>query len=173
MDELSNFLTKNYKDYGFCVFVNIIKKGEIRINSSGLFRKDTDSSLFKSVETKSLFIEIRIRYYKLYKNNMNLSNIINEELVKKMNNMLNNKLEGKFYSYEFAKKTVEDIVVELENFLLLSENRPCTFQICNILSKPIEHQFSYKIINLDYLPLIASYSNDHLYAQLILFLLGN
>ena len=173
MDELSNFLTKNYKDYGFCVFVNIIKKGDIRINSNGLFRKDTDSSLFKSVETKSLFIEIRIRYYKLYKNNMNLSNVINEELVKRMNNMLNNKLEGKFYSYEFAKKTVADIVVELENFLLLSENRPCTFQICNILSKPIEHQFSYKIINLDYLPLIASYSNDHLYAQLILFLLGN
>ena len=173
MDELSNFLTKNYKDYGFCIFVNIIKKGDISINSYGLFREDTDSRLFKSMETQSLYVEIRVHYYKLYKNNMNLFDLINEELVKELNNILNNNLEGKSFSYDFAKKKVTDIVEELENFLLLPKNRPCTFQICNILSKPVEHQFSYKIINLNYVPLIASYSNDNLYAQLILFLLGN
>ena len=173
MDELSNFLIQNYKNYGFCIFINIIKKGDIRINSNGLCRKETDAILFHSIEAKSLFVEIRIRFYKLYKCDIDLSSILNDELLIKMNNILGNKLKGNSYSYEFAKKATNDIVVDFENFLLKLKNRPCTFQICNILSNPFEHQFAYKIINLDYIPLIASYSNENLYGQLILFLLGN
>ena len=173
MDELSNFLKSNYKNYGFCLFMNIIKKGDIRINSTGLCREETDSILFHSIETKSLFVEIRILFYKLYNSDINLSDLMNDELLIKMNNLLSNKLKGNSYSYEFAKKATDDIVVELENYLLKFKIKTCTFQICNIISYPFEHQFAYKIINLDYFPLIASYQNENLLGQLILFLLNN
>ncbi len=173
MDELSNFLKQNYENYGFCIFINIIKKGDIRINSNDLSRPDTDLGFFQSLETKYLFVEIRINFYKLYESNINLFNYLNEELVIKMNDILTNKLEGKSYSYEFAKTIVSDAVKELQSFLLFSKIVCCTFQICSIIKKPFEHQFSYNIINLDYIPLIVNFSNQYLYAQLILFLLGN
>ena len=98
---------------------------------------------------------------------------MNDELLIKMNHILSNKLKGNSYSYEFAKKATKDIVVELENYLLKFKIKPCTYQICNIISYPFEHQFAYKIINLDYFPLIASYQNENLLGQLILFLLNN
>ena len=173
MDELSNFLKSNYKNYGFCLFMNIIKKGDIRIYSNGLCREETDSILFHSIETKSLFVEIRILFYKLYNSDINLSDLMNDELLIKMNNLLSNKLKGNSYSYEFAKKATNDIVVEFENYLLKFKIKTCTFQICNIISYPFEYQFAYKIINLDYFPLIASYQNENLLGQLILFLLNN
>ena len=173
LKELSDFLSNNYKQYGFLVLIIVIKKGEIRINSRVIYRKDTDSYLYETLENKSMFIEIKIVYFKLFNSKINLKEFINDALVLKMNDILIKNLEGKKYSYEFAMDKANAMVIELQKELLNVETKPCSFQIDYILSKPIEYQFSYKVLNLDYLPLIATYSNDSLYAQLILFIFNN
>ena len=158
MEELTDFLQHNYKEYGFCLFIIIIKRGNIRTSANGIARQDTDGFLLESLETKTMYVEIRVRFYKLYQSNINI---------------LNSKLEGKTYSYDFADAKVEEIVIELQKYLLTQESKPCSYQMCSILSKPYDYQFYYKNINLNYLPLIASYSNDSLYSFIILFILDN
>jgi hypothetical protein len=41
------------------------------------------------------------------------------------------------------------------------------------MEKPFDFIYDYKVLNLQYLPLMASYSNDTLNANLILFILNN
>ena len=173
LEELSDFLKNNYKEYGFGIFMIIIKKGDIRTDSNGLLREETDSYFSKSLETKSMYVEIRIFFYKLFDPEINFLDSFNEDLVIKMNELLISKLEGETFSYEFAKDKVAEIVIELQKFLLIPKLKPCSFQVCFILSKPIDYQFVCKTINLNYIPLIASYSNESFYAQLILFILNN
>ncbi len=173
MEELTDFLQHNYKEYGFCLFIIIIKRGNIRTSANGIARQDTDGFLLESLETKTMYVEIRVRFYKLYQSNINYLDLYNDKLVMKINNILNSKLEGKTYSYDFADAKVEEIVIELQKYLLTQESKPCSYQMCSILSKPYDYQFYYKNINLNYLPLIASYSNDSLYSFIILFILDN
>ena len=173
MEELTDFLKPNYKDYGFGLFIIMIKKGDIRTNSNKISRSDTDFDVLEYLETKTMYVEIRVNLYKIYKIQTNYLNSCNEKLVMEMNNMLNLKLEGKQYSYDFAKGKVEEIVNELEEYLLTPNPRPCSYHICSILSKPCIYQFDYKIVNLKYIPIISCYSNDSLYCLLILFILDN
>ena len=173
MEELTDFLNQNYKNYGFGLFIIMIKKGDIRTNSHAISRSDTDFDVLEFLETKTMYVEIRINLYKIYNNQTNYLNSCNEKLVMEMNNMLNSKLEGKKYSYDFADGKVEEIDNELQKYLLIPNNRPCSYHICSILSKPCIYQFDYKIVNLKYIPLISCYSNDSLYCQLILFILDN
>ncbi len=173
LEELSDFLKNNYKEYGFGIFMIIIKKGDIRTDSNGLLREETDSYFLKSLETKSMYVEIRIFFYKLFDPEINFLDSFNEDLVIKMNELLISKLEGETFSYEFAKDKVAEIVIELQKFLLIPKLKPCSFQVSFILSKPIDYQFVCKTINLNYIPLTASYSNESFYAQLILFILNN
>ena len=92
-----------------------------------------------------------------------------------MNDMLANKLEGRKYIYEIAKENVIIITKELNDYLLgrKIEEKPCSYNLCFIMEKPSEYIFDYKIINLKYLPMIASYSNDSLNSKLVLFILNN
>ena len=145
----------------------------MRTSANGIARQDTDGFLLESLETKTMYVEIRVRFYKLYQSNINYLDLYNDKLVMKMNNILNSKLEGKTYSYDFADAKVEEIIIELQKYLLTQESKPCSYQMCSILSKPYDYQFYYKNINLNYLPLIASYSNDSLYSFIILFILDN
>ena len=85
MEELTDFLKPNYKDYGFGLFIIMIKKGDIRTNSNKISRSDTDFDVLEYLETKTMYVEIRIRFYKLYQTNINYldsykSNNIKNEL---------------------------------------------------------------------------------------------
>ena len=173
MEELTDFLQHNYKEYGFCLFIIIIKRGSMSTNANGIARQNTDGFFVESLETKTMYVGIRIRFYKLYQTNINYLDSYNDKLLMKMNNILNSKLEGKNYSNDFGSAKTEEIVIELQKYLLIQESKPCSYQICSILSKPYDYQFYYKNINLNYLPLIASYSNDSLYSFIILFILDN
>ena len=42
MEELTDFLQHNYKEYGFCLFIIIIKRGSMRTSANGIARQDTD-----------------------------------------------------------------------------------------------------------------------------------
>ena len=173
LEELNDFLKIKYEGYGFGIFMIIIKKGDIRIDSNAILRDNSDSYIIESLETKTMFAEIRIFFYKLYKLEINFIDSFNEDLVAKMNDLLISNLEGKAYSYEFSKGKASEIVVELQKYLLIPKKKPCSLRVCYILSKPVEYQFVCKTINLNYIPLTATYSNDSLYAQLILFILNN
>ena len=173
LEELLDFFKKYYEGYGFCASTFIIKKGDLRITSTSILRSGTDSEVNYSIQNNSMFVELRIHFYKLYKPNLNYLDYFNEDLVVKMNDMLMNKLKGKTYTYEFAKDKVQEIVQELQDFLLIPKQKPTSFHICYILSQPIEYQFAYKVLNIKYAPLIASYSNDNLYGQLVLFIFDN
>ena len=112
MEELTDFLQHNYKEYGFCLFIIIIKRGNIRTSANGIARQNTDGFLSESLETKTMYVGIRIRFYKLYQTNINYLDSYNDKLLMKMNNILNSQLEGKTYSYDFADAKVEDVWVE-------------------------------------------------------------
>ena len=173
LEELSDFIKNNYKEYGFGIFMIIIKKGDIRTDSNALLREETDCYLLKSLETQNMYVEIRIFIYKLFQPEITFLDSFNEDLVIKMNELLISRLEGKIFSYEFAKDKVAEIVIELQKYLLIPKLKPCSFQVCYMLNKPIDYQYICKTINLKYIPLTASYSNDSFYAQLILFILNN
>lgn len=92
-----------------------------------------------------------------------------------MDDIITNKLEGKKYSYEIANNNLYNIKNELNEYLMgrKIEQRPCSFHICFIIKKPANYIFDYKILNMKYVPLMASYSNDSLTSKLILFILNN
>ena len=175
LEETNNYLKSNYKGFGFIISILIVNSGDCRTNSQGIYRKDFDDYFNESIQTKTLFCEIRIFYTKIYNQTVNHIENVEEEILIKMNNILTNQLAKKNYSYEIAKKDVWEIVENLNNFL--SERkvnpRPCSYHTCYILKEPINFKFGYKIINLKYMPFMVTYSNDALYAQLILFILNN
>ena len=76
MEELTDFLQHNYKEYGFCLFIIIIKRGSMSTNANGIARQNTDGFFVESLETKTMYVEIRIRFYKLYQTNIKLIHMI-------------------------------------------------------------------------------------------------
>ena len=106
---------------------------------------------------------------------MNHLENIEPNIILKMDEILANKLEGKKYSYELANNNVSIISNELNEYLLKRkiDSIPCSYNICYIMDKPFDIIYDYKVLNLQYLPLMASYSNDTLNAKLILFILNN
>ena len=172
LEELNHFLKTNYEGFGFAYFFIINKNGDIRTDANGIARQDTDSFMVSNLETKTFYVEIRIRFYKLY-NKITILNSFHGDLMAKMNDLLFEKLEGKKYSQEFAKDKTKEILVELQKSVLISIPKSCSCQVCYILSKPIDYKFDCNIINMNYIPLTATFSNDSLFALLALFIFDN
>ena len=175
LEDISTFLVEKYINYGFVISIIIIKIGSMSDNSNYVLRNNTDSNILISIETKTMYCLMRIFFYKKYSSKINLNKAIEDNIFIYMNNILTNKLEGVEYSYEISDKESKNIVNELNDYLLnkKEERRPCSCNQCSILKKPIDFVFNYKVINLDYIPLMVSYSNDSLYSQLVLIILNN
>ena len=114
-------------------------------------------------------------FYKISNSQINLNRSVEEGILLKMNKLLTNKLEGKKYSNEISKNCSLEIINELNNYLVEKKisPRPASCNICSILKKPCNFIFNYKVIKLNHIPLMVSYSNDSLYSQLILIILNN
>ena len=175
LEESTGFLNNNYKNFGFVLAFIGFNAGNLRINHEPIFRNETDDCLFSSICAQSTFCEIRIYFIKLYSSLINNLENIESNIILKMDEILTNKLEGKEYSYEFAKNSVTTITSELSQFLLQRkiDKIPCSYSICYIMEKPYDFIFDYKVLNLKYIPLMASYSNDSLGAKLMSFILNN
>ena len=175
LKEVYDYLEKKYTDFGFIISIIIIKLGHIRTNQRIMCRNNTDDYLFANVLTNTMYIEIRISFYKIYNKNISFLDIIDEDTFLEMNNILKKHLEGKKYSYDIAEDNATNIAQKLNDYLLEKKykERPCSSHICYILQEPTEFKFNYKIIRLNYIPLMVSYSNDSLYSLLILFVLNN
>ena len=175
LNELTDFLNNNYKDYGFVLSFIGFKAGNMRINHRDILRTETDDSIFPFINEESMFCEIRIYFTKLYTSSINHLQNIESNIILKMDEILSNKLEGKEYSYDIADKNANIIALELSDYLLKRkcEQIPCSFHVCYIIEKPYDIIYDYKVLKLNYAPLTASYSNDTLSAKLILFMLNN
>ena len=175
LKDVYDYLEKNFNDFGFIISIIVMKRGNARTNIRNLFRNTTDYSLFSSIQTNTMYNEIRIVFFKIHNSNISLSDIIVDDIILEMNNILRNHLKGKKYSFDLAKDNASSIPQKLNNYLLKKEFevRPCSTEICYIPEEPIEFKFNYKIIRLEYIPLMASYSNDSLYSFLILFIVKN
>ena len=175
LDEMTDFLNNNYKDFGFILSFIGFKAGNLRINDRTILRNETDDSILFTNYEQSTFCEIRIYFTKLYNSSMNHLENIEPNIILKMDEILANKLEGKKYSYELANNNTNIISNELNEYLLKRkiDSIPCSYNICYIMEKPFDFIYDYKVLNLQYLPLMASYSNDTLNAKLILFILNN
>ena len=140
----------------------------MRDSANYISRNNTDSNIFISIETKTMYCLMRIFFYKKYSSKINLNKAIEDNILIYMNNILTNKLEGVKYSNEISNKETNNIVNELNDYLInkKEERRPCSCNQCSILKKPIDFIFNYKVINLDYIPLMVSYSNDSLYSSI-------
>ncbi len=175
LDEISNYLEKNFVGYGFAIFIVIIKRGNIRTKKTDMSRPDTDDFIFLNYESKTMYCEIRISFFKIYNTKSNYLENIEEDLLIKMNNYLTQRLEGKIYSYDLARRNVEEINKDLMDYLGKRKITPIptSSHLCYIIEKPMDFIFNYKIINLKYCPLMSSYSNDSLYSQLLLLIFNN
>ena len=175
LDEITDFLNNNYKDFGFVLTFIGFKAGNLRVNHSTILRRQTDDCFFSSIFAQSTFCEIRIYFIKLYSSLINHLENIEPNIILKMDEILTNKLEGKKYSYEIANNNVTIITSELNDYLLQRkiDQKPCSYSICYIMEKPYDIIFDYKVLNLKYVPLMASYSNDSLSAKLMSFILNN
>ena len=173
LDEISEYLNNNYYNYGFVITFNSIKLGNI-FETKLINRYNTDNYVTSSIQTKTMLCILTIIFYKIEYLEINLLNEIKENMIIKMNEILTNNLKGKTYSCDDSKQYSKLIVEESNN---LFRNKiypvPCSCHICTVIEKPIEYLFDYKIINLKYIPLITSYSNDALYGRLIVILLNN
>ena len=172
LEDISNYLTSKYKDYGFIILIMVINTLKCGSNCQTIKRNNTDETMAEYLDTSTMRAEIRITFYKIYKTE-NLIENIKEKIVLKMNNILINKIENKKFSYKIATNTIKEICEDINNFLLERKPLPCSNVTCYLNQKPMNFQFEYKVINLKYIPLMVTYSNDSLYAQIILFILNN
>ena len=173
LEEISNYLNSNYKDFGFIILLIIINTTACGSRCIPVERKNTDDYIFECLDIKGMRIQIFIQFFKIYESKVKHIENINETILLKMNDILINKLENKKYSYEIATKDIEEIVVDINKFLLKRKPLPCSYTICYLNKKPMKFKFTYKIINLKYIPIMTTYSNDSFFAQLILFIVNN
>ena len=173
LEEITNYLNSNYKDFGFIISLIVINTTACGGQCIPVERKNTDDNLIECFDTKGMRSQINIQFFKIYKSEIRHIENINETILLKMNDILINKLENKKYSYEIATKGLEEIVVDINKFLLERKPLPCSYAICYLSKKPMKFKFTYKVINLKYIPIMTTYSNDSFFAQLILFIVNN
>jgi hypothetical protein len=175
LEEVNSFLKSNYADFGFLILLFVMKLGKARIDDGQIQRNDTDSAFTEKIQTKTMWVAMTIQFYKLYKAEKNHIENIEESIFLKMNDIITNKLENEKFSYDIINIKSNEIVDDMNNFLLdrKIKKKPCSYLACYIMEKPMNFKFDYKIINLKYMPLMVSYSNNSLYARLILFIFNN
>ena len=175
LEEMNYFLKSNYVDFGFLILFFAIKLGKARNDDRHIQRNDTDSAFTETIKTKAMWVVMSIQFYKLYKAEKNHIENIEEIIFLKMNDIITNKLENEKFSYDIINIKSNEIVDDMNNFLLdrKIQTKPCSYLACYIMEKPMNFKFDYKIINLKYIPLMVSFSNKSLYARLILFIFNN
>ena len=102
-----------------------------------------------------------------------LNNISSDEIIS-INKKIQDNLEGRNYIFEKCPKYIENIVNDINTILIQRKNRPCSYHIGFINALPIKGlYFTYKFVNLEYMPLFFAYSNDSLSCNVYLFIVDN
>ncbi len=173
IDDIKNELLKNYPDFGFGIFFYISEQTAYVSDANAIYYQNTDNILVQTYNGDSFYSEVRVFTNKKYSNFKDFLNNISNEMILKINQKFSDNLEGREYSKNcsnYAKNIKDDI----NNILLDRSNRPCSYHVCFINKLPIKDlYFTYKFVNLQYMPLFFTFSNDSLSSRLYVFIVDN
>jgi len=174
INEIEDILKKKYPEFGYGIFFYISDKTSYVHSSISISYLDTDIDLIQEFNTNDFYSHIRIFANKKYSPINNFSQNISAKDIMKINKILMNSLEGRTFIYDKCLKYIENIVLDINKILLPRKIRPCSYHVGFINELPIKNiYFTYKFINLEYMPLFFSYSNDSLSLSLNLFIVNN
>ena len=124
--------------------------------------------------TDDFYSEIRIFANKKHSKRNNFLQNMSPDYILKVNRKLQDSLEGRKFIYEKCEKYIENIVNDINNILLERNNRPCSYHVGFINQLPIKNlYFTYKITDIEYMPLFFNYSNESLSSNIYLFIVNN
>ena len=175
INDIENELIKKYPGFGFGIFFYFSERTDYNCNSYAIYYLDSDNNLVQEYNSNDFYSEIRVFQNKKYSKFDNFLGNINGDTISKINQTLVDNLEGRTYKLDKCTNYVINIVKDVNDILLKrSDKKPCSYHICFINQLPITgFYFTYKFINLEYIPLFFNYSNDSLSSRLYLFIVNN
>ncbi len=172
--DIENYLNKKFPEYGFGIIFYISERTAYVSSNNSIRYTKTDYSFVQTYNTKDFYSEIRIFSNKKYSTKIDFLENISADNIMKINKKLSEHLESKTFIHDKCVKYIENIVNDINYILMTRSNRPCSYHVGFINSLPIKGlYFTYKFINLEYMPLFFSYSNDSLSSNLYLFIVNN
>ena len=175
INDIENELIKKYPEFGFGIFFYFSERISYNSSSHSIEYLNSDNLLLQVYNSNDFFSEIRIFQNKKYSKFDNFLGNINGDTISKINQTLIDNLEGRTYIFDNCSKYLQNIVNDVNDILLKrSDEKPCSYHVCFINKLPIKvFYFTYKFINLEYMPLFFNYSNDSLSSRLYLFIVNN
>jgi len=173
IDDIKNELLKDYPGFGFGIFFYISEKTNYVSDAHAIYYGKTDVILVQTYFVDYFYSEIRVFANKKYSNLKNFLDNINNDIILKINQKFADSLEGRSYSNNcsnYAKNIKNDV-----NEILLNRSiRPCSYHVCFINKLPIkDFYFTFKFVNLQFMPLFFTYTNDSLSSRLYVFIVDN
>ena len=87
---------------------------------------------------------------------------------------MHDSLEGRSYIFDKCSNYINNITQDINNILTARENRSCSILVGFIKQSPTKNlNFTYKFIDLEYVQLFFSYSNDSFSSNIYLFIANN
>ena len=178
LEDLEQYLKNKYPGYGFIISIFISEPIAFRSHAYSIYRLDSDGGILQSF-FGNIYSEIRISFCKLYSSigltNNKYCDIFSDNMIK-ANELISNILNNKIFDGKTAADDIENICKEFNNYLLekIKTNRPCFMNIGYIFEKLLKDlKYFYKIININYIPFMFSYTNESLYCLFVSFALDN
>ena len=174
LNDIEDALKKKYPQYAYGIFFYMSEISAFNSNANAIDYPKTDIILFQEYNTNDYYSEIRIFANKKYSKKKDFLNNISSDEIISINKKIQDNLEGRNYNFEKCSKYIKNIVDDINNVLLPRKNRPCSYHVGFINALPIKGlYFTYKFVNLEYMPLFFSYSNDSLSCNVYLFIVDN
>ena len=175
ISDIEKELKSKYKEFTFGIAFYILdKKNAYNSNDNSILYNETDINFVETFYTVDIYSEIRIYANKKHSKRKDFLNNISPDEIVKINQIISESLDDRKYIYEKCSKYIENLVNDINKFLLSRKNRPCSWHICYINPLPLKsHYFTYKFVDLEYMPLFFTYSNNSLLCRVNLFIVNN
>ena len=174
INDTEEALKKKYPEYAYGIFFYMSEITAYNSNAQTIYYSETDIKLNQSFHTNDFYSEIRIFANKKYSKGTDFLNNISSDEIININKKIQDNLEGRTYIYEKCANYIKNIVDDINNILLQRKNRTCSYHAGFINAFPIKGlYFTYKFVDLEYMPLFFSYSNDSLSCNVYLFIVNN
>ena len=172
--DIEDYLNKKFPEYGFGIFFYISERTDYVSKDQCISYAKTDKNFVQCYNTNDFYSEIRIFSNKKQSTKKDFLENISPDHIMNINQKLREHLESRTFTYDNCLKSIGNIVNDINDILLKRKNMPCSCHIGFINMLPMKGSyFTYKFINLEYMPLFFSYSNDSLSSNLYLFIVNN
>ena len=176
--ELEEFLKNKYPEYGFVISILISEPINFRSHGYNISYTDSDNSFIQSFYG-DIYSEIRILFIKLYSSkgltNDKYNDIFSDNIIM-ANKLISDILKNKQFNDYTTAYDIKNICQGFNNYLFekIKINTPCFMNIGYIFKQPLKDlKYYYKIININYIPFMVSYTNESLFCLFVSFALDN